>query len=673
MKKIINIWPFLIFLVIFKNWFLHPFVISTDWPFFFPETIRDFPIYPPAWAPTNGIGLGGEVVLYSLDSYIYFLFGLFVNTFGMPWEFVYKVFIFGFFILLSVISSTILIKTIFQKAGVVEILLASLIFTTNTYILMVVGGGQVGVALAYSLAPLVLASFISLSNNNCFRSSIIAGIVLSIQVMFDARISYITLIAAGIYYLFFARPFVFKKNILYALIIPVGTVIALHASWILPFLLSKSSIAQEIINNQTSLESFKFLSFANFSQTISLLHPNWPENIFGKVYFMKAEFLFIPILAFLSLLFLQGKQKITIIYFVLLGLLGAFLAKGSNEPFGVINQLFYYYIPGMSMFRDATKFYLLTALAYMVLIPLSVFFIKNWIKLMLKSSMRSYYAYGFPAIIVLYLLFLIRPVFFEQLHGTFESQVVPQEYVNLKNFLANDKTFYRTLWVPQPQRYNFYSYTHPVVFGHALFKATNSAELLERLSRPEIIESLSSLSIKYIIIPYDSFGEIFVRERKYDDKQYIDLIGVLDKIRWIKKIDGFGRIVMYEVPGSSDHFRISNGNFKYKMIKPYEYEVEIKDIDKINQLIFVESYNPYWVAKIDNHVVLSKKTNDGLNSFLIDRPGKYKIYFEKQKLYSYGRVVSGLFCGLIFFIFLYLYRYHLIHRFLSGQKKDGNK
>ena len=35
---------------------------------------------------------------------------------------------------------------------------------------------------------------------------------------------------------------------------------------------------------------------------LSLLHPNWPENLFGKVYFLQPEFLILPILAFSAFL-----------------------------------------------------------------------------------------------------------------------------------------------------------------------------------------------------------------------------------------------------------------------------------------------------------------------------------------------------------------------------------
>jgi len=74
-------------------------------------------------------------------------------------------------------------------------------------------------------------------------------------------------------------------------------------------------------------------TYSKFENTISLLQPNWPENIFGKAYFMRPEFLILPMLAFSALLFIHKAQKEKrelIVFFVIIGLLGAFLAKGRD-------------------------------------------------------------------------------------------------------------------------------------------------------------------------------------------------------------------------------------------------------------------------------------------------------------------------------------------------------
>lgn len=656
MKKIINAWPFFLFLIIFKNWLISPFLTASDWPHFFPETVLDFTLFPPAWAPIHNNGLGGEVILYALDSYMYVISKLFVNMLGLPWEIVYKIFIFFLFVFLSALSCIYLLKIVLRNISILQMITGSLLFTANTYILMVVGGGQVGVALSYCIAPLILTRFIILIHNvlvyskKTFQSTLIAGLVLAIQVMFDARIAYITMIAVGLYLTLNIKYFVSKIYIysllytfLFVVIIPLGITILLHASWILPLFAFQSSSAQAVISQQTSLGAFKFFSFASFSQTLSLLHPNWPENIFGKVHFMKPEFLFLPILAFSSLLFLKGKQNREITFFAFLGLIGAFFAKGASEPIGLINELFYRYVPGMSMFRDPTKFYLLTSLSYSILIPFSLLSIFRWLKGKIYNvHLQAYFSHVFFISIIVYFIFLLRPVFLSQLGGTFMHYQIPQEYEQLKNFLYNQPTFFRTLWVPRQQRYNFYSYTHPAISATGLFKATNSAEIFNRLRKVETKQYLANISVQYIIVPYDSFGEIFVKDRKYDKEQYLDVVKQLDSIKWLEKVKGFGNITVYKTPLIKDHFWIDGrGSVSYNTISPTEYRVEIR-IQEPTTLIFSENFSQYWIAEIDNRAIKSQKTEEGLNSFLLEKTGQYKIYFVKQKVYEYGRTISAL-------------------------------
>jgi len=663
-KKTLTLFLSLVSLVfIFKSWFIFPFLSAHDWPYFFTETLSDFPPFPPAWAPTLGIGSGGEPINYGLSSFIYIIVSLFVNTFGLPWELIYKVFIFGLFLVLSVFSTFYFISNVFDRSTSFQLLLSTFIFTLNTYILMVLDGGQMGVALAYSISPLVLGTFIRLlgriaSVQPNFKLSLVTGLVLSIQVLFDLRITYITM---GIvffytfYHYFFIGRFKIKEYVIYHALI-VLIVFGFHASWILPMLIVRSHPAQGILSSFNSVEGFRYFSFATFSQSLSLLHPNWPENIFGKVYFMKPEFLLITILAFSSLLLLKGKHKKTILFFALLGLVGAFFAKGANEPFGFVNELTYRYIPGMNIFRDPTKFYQVTILSYIVLIPFSVFQVSE--RLRFKPN---YSKHLILLCAIGYFIFLIRPVFLNQLSGTFAKHEIPQEYVDLKTFLHNDTGFSRTLWVPVQPRYNYYSYMHPGISANRLFSASSSAEIVKRLSDKNSQELLSNLSIRYVIVPYDSFGEIFVKDRKYNENEYLETILALDRIDEFKKIDGFHKIAVYESIPHKDHFWIdSNGSISYAAISPVEYTVKVSISKQPATLIFTDYYSPYWQAYIGDKTVLSRKTDYNTNSFALEKEGTYTltVYFSKQKYYSYGRMITFLFIVLFPFVALYKRKTH---------------
>jgi len=642
----------------YYRWFTPTPIIGGDWPYFFNETIKEFPFSVPSWNTWRANGLGGTNQIYFLQIFENFTTS-FVNWFNIPWVLVYKILWFGLFLVLGVFSSMYLLKIILQSRPLWVRLIAPIIFVSNTYALMVADGGQMGVLLSYSLSPLVLATFIKLINTQGDRvkkleQGLVCGLILSAQVMFDPRIAYLTMIASFIYFVF---NFLSNKNsfskflysIVFTFIIPGIITILIHAVWILPYILSKQSFANNFGEAYSGVGIVKFLSFASFSQTLSLLHPNWPENIFGKVYFMKPEFLIIPIVAFSSLFFLQKIKDSNnkIIYFCILGLLGAFLAKGSNPPYGEIYLSAFSNIPGFILFRDSTKFYVFVTLAYSVLIPFGLE------KLSTKFSKVKLIV---PILFIFFWLFTINPAILGQLSGTFRNHEVPQEYLLLKDFLNGQPDFSRTFWVPRQNRFTFYSDMHPSVEAVSLFKASSNEEIINKLKKEDARKYLEKLAIKYVIIPYDPMADIFQKDRKYDDSSYKNLINDLNKVKWLKKINGFEKIAVFQTPEKNDHIYLMNGKvISNKMITPYHYQVTV-NMEKSTELIFSESYNPYWIIKEDRNISYSKKTLDNLNSFKLNKIGTYsfEIYFSQENYYTFGRIISisTLFMILLFFVLL---------------------
>ena len=154
-----------------------------------------------------------------------------------------------------------------------------------------------------------------------------------------------------------------------------------NAFWVIPMAVMKNNPLESLGSAYTSIDALKFYSFADFSHALSLLHPNWPENLFGKTYFLQSEFVIIPLIAFASLLFIgqRADSKKQIVFFSILALIGAFLAKGAQEPFGSVYQWMFTHVPGFVMFRDPTKWYVLVALGYSVLVPITLEGVVDWV------------------------------------------------------------------------------------------------------------------------------------------------------------------------------------------------------------------------------------------------------------------------------------------------------
>jgi len=662
----------LIFLTLFKSWFIGREIIGGDWPYFFNETLKEFTLFPPAWSVVHGNGLGGTINTYFLDQYLYSIVFVFTNTLQMPWTFIYKIFWFGLFVALSISSSIYLLKTIFSQAKSWQMLLTALIFTTNTYILMVVGGGQMGIALAYATTPLVLARFLIIVQSSKFKvqSSLVAGLVLAIQVMFDPRIAYVAMGSVALYYIVQYRWS--ARGLFWVFVIPGVVVVLLNGFWLLPLLVLRNYPLVQLGSAYTSIGSVKFFSFADFSHALALLQPNWPENLFGKTYFLQPEFLVLPILAFTALLFIKKLRvtsdglkiinaqhttgnDITILYFAMLALVGVFLAKGANPPGAGVFIWMFEHVPGFVMFRDPTKFYILIVISYSVLIPYSL---NNFID---RVTVLNKKIVWLPVIaFIIYWVITIRPAVMGNLGGTFVDRRVPEEYIQLKDWLVAQKTFFRTLWVPRQHRFAFVSQLHPSIEAGPLLGATDSASLVKVFSQSDTPRQLEYLGIQYIVVSYDVYGEIFQEDRRYSPAKRAYVEQALDSIAWLKKVKT-GEVTVYKTPVAKDHFWTKDGKgmVTWNMLSGDRYMVDVS-LNAPGELMFSEAFHSGWRASTGDKSIPAQEAEYGMMSFALPK-GTYtaEIEFTPGGIYLIGRVVS---LTTMFVVSLYLVIQSIIKR-----------
>jgi hypothetical protein len=618
----------------FQEWFSFNNIVGGDWKFFWPENLKEILSYSSVWDSSLNTGIGKDSLsILWLNSYLAYFSHFLTQILNIPWNIAEKLIFFWPIILISFFSAFFLSRT-FVKDILLNIL-SGVIYLLNTYALMIFSGGQVGVALAYAIAPFILSRFIKLIDKQAsdFRSSLIAGLALSIQILFDPRIAILSMIMVFIYFLFNCRQLI--KNIFIVFIFPFIVVVFLHMFWILPIIVSNiNPIATAFGNSGVSSGFVKFLSFASFENAISLLHPNWPENIFGKIGFMKSEFILIPILAFSSLLFVRSRK---ILSFIFLGILGAFLAKGSNPPFGGIYAWLTDNVGLFVAYRDPTKWYIFITIAYSILIPLSLWSISKWISKKWKLS-------NVPVIVfVVYFLFLLQPLFLGQVKGTFIQHKMPQEYDQLRTFISEQPEFFRTLWIPSVQRFGFFSNNHPAISGEELLRSSDPNKIIQFISKNEVV--LQDLGIKYIIVPFDSEGEIFLKNRKYDNKQYRDAVIKLEKISFLKETRVFDKITVFELIGSKDHFWINSqdsSSLTYFKIDPTEYRVNVENAKKGDSLVFSEGFSPNWNAELADYSLKSISFDGKLNSFILPKDGSYflKISYLPAEWGKIGAYIS---------------------------------
>ena len=495
---------------------------SGDAPFYFPEQMSSMSWLPQIWESL--IGFGENLLPRLWIDYPFRFIVKLLATFGLGWGVIEKI-IWLLALIIGIVGIYQLAKFVIgRRAAYISVLL----YLTNTYALFLFGGGQLGVALAYGLAPLVILKFIR-SEQNAVRN----GLWLALLVVFDLRLAYLVLGAIVLYQV------ISKTFHIRTIGISMLVAVILHSFWILPILLTGtgSSMMGEDFTNPGMIQ---FLSFADFSHSISLLHPNWPENLFGKVYFLQPEFLLLPIMAFLSFAFIknQNKERLKMLFFGLLALIGAFFAKGTQPPFGTVFTWCFQHIPGFVMFRDPTKFYLFIAIGYAILIPFALGEIEKRLK---KLKWVVY------ALFILFWCFTIRPLFFGQLSGNFRPQAVPTEYEMLKNMLVADTTPSRTLWIPSKEKFAYASDIHPALTGMTLFDNASLSGVMTLATSSSFLTAINDAGVRYVVVPKDIEGRFFMHEYKYSDILRQQVIKTLQDTA-LKQDINYSDVAVFENP-----------------------------------------------------------------------------------------------------------------------------
>lgn len=629
-----------------------------------------------SWVSTYDFGQNATALLnYAPYNFLMGVAASIVNWNGVIIE---RIFWWIPFFILAFVSHFFLIKIVsIKKFG----FLSTFIFLFNTYTLMMLGGGQIaGVGMAYVMMPIVLVNFITLidsldlnrlkgllTSKEIVKKVLLCGLLFALQAIFDLRFAYVTLFAIGIYALLKIGVTISRKNarfltpfIIYAFVIPLCITGFIHAFWIVPIIVLHQNPVAQFGAIITSVKSVQYFSFAKFEDSISLLHPYWPQNIFGEVSFMRPEFIVLPIIAFMSLLFIkkEKKESLYIIYFALLALLGAFLSKGATDPFGGIYLWLFGHIPGFVMFRDPTKFYMLAVVSYSILIPYSLFQISKRVSSIKYQVLKNYGAYIVGIVFILFWLCTIHQAVLGQLTGTFISQPVSSDYKKLNSFLSSQNSYFRTLWLPVRQKYGMYSLNHPALSANDFLQVYSPKSIIKAISQPSVKRVLEDSSIKYIVVPDDTDGTIYLTDRKFDKKQYTSYVTSLEKIGWLKQVKNYGKNKVFEVLHTKSHFWSPDTHIVIhdNEIEQTKYMVTIKNGKKNQRVVFSENYDSFWKAQLGNTILSSQKFDGRYNSFILPKNGNYSmtLSYEPQTWVNRGMIISIITAVIVISLIIFL-------------------
>ncbi len=528
---------FVIALAILAHWSWFTFKTFTfgDTGYTYPETLKNYitELEHTGWQSTLNFG-APQVEPYFFISYMIrgglSLIGLFTSV---------NMFVYYFLpiILVAPIGSYLFVRKLLKDNFLGTI--GSIIYTFNTYFLTL-QTQHLPLALAYSLAPLTLFTYYSLidklkkGTGDTWKMSVVFALIFTLQIVSEPRIVYII---CPLLLLPLVWPARFSVAWFKYLFLAGILVVLLNMFWMPLFMHAGSSEASKLTGQPLFGSQFKSTAYS-----LTIFRSSWTggASVPFSINPIPLFYWLIPIAAFAAFAVKDnGNKRREVVAWAAIGILGIFLAKQNNSPFSGVYVWLYTYFPGFNLFREASKFYILIALSYSILIPYSI----SKLRYLLKAA-RGIHSTTVTRLTSLAIVTVVSGIFIYntwplvtlKIGGLFKPRDIPAQYLKLKSEIESQKDFSRTLWIPSASRWGYYQYNHPRVDASTL--AGSGLSYLEHPTDEEvpsyIMTMLDATATKYVIVPardptnsdvsYPAFG---------DDRQYF--IDALDNVGFLAR------------------------------------------------------------------------------------------------------------------------------------------
>jgi len=697
-------YPFILILIAFFthiSWFNFNTILTYgDWSYWSHTSVLEAYYSWGTWISNAGFGSPNIQIPF----YLFISLWSFFARLGLSYDQATKLTFFIPIAFLIFFSPYILIKKITGRNSIA--FFSSLFYATTTYGI----SNQLPFQFVYALTPLLFYLFIIAFEKNNYKYWILFTLVFWVSICYEIRMTYIVGFILLIYFLFFYLKSLKKYflKILFSLTI----LIMLNLFWFLPTIFGGLVAA---ISQVTGRGLFGE-NLLDLVHSITLFNWLWtggrPDASFNQqpvIWF----FWFLPLIAFLPFLFIKKfsfQERKFLVFFATISLLGIFLTKQSDFPFSGAYKLLYKYFPGFSLFRESSKFFLVSSFGYLGLIGLSLLALA-------RNNKKKFYLI---ACLIVFAIFALnsKPLITGEISGLFVPRNKPMDYQILEKYVEKDKSFDRTLWLPTVSRWGVFDNLHPRInimdmIGNSwkryltIDNNTSEGKVIVGLFRNYSTENLFAMSaIKYVVVPLeDKANDDYIFVYYSENRNYY--INALDKISYLHKINiGMKDVVIYENENYKQHIYITdnqesaNKNQEYKtvnfkFVSPTEYKVALKNISKSVYLNFSESYNSQWKLRVGqfnwldvlikkNYFISNKyhlQNDAGLNSYYINptevckvqsckvnKDGSYDmnmtLYFTPQSYMYLGLIISGgtlvLVLGYLGFVF---------GRYIYGKKR----
>ncbi len=595
--------------LVFKAVFLGGELSFGDAPYFYPENLRELFNKPFIWdiRYINFGGNQGSTLWLYLPT---FVLGVLHNYFGFNSELLLR-------IIFIIPSITLGFSGIWKLGGYFiknnfGKFLAAFLYIFNTYFILLVDGGQIGVALAYGLFPWVIFTLFNYQNKQTLANFLFVLITFFLLTNIDVRVAFIALFLLIILVILKVQNISISKG-LAEITLVLAIVVLLDSFWIYPLVKNVNALELAAISSTE-------LNFVSLLDSLLLYQPHFPNNDFGKLTIPPFYFTFLlPIL--LSGLFLVKKERKFFLTLCFIFLLFVFLTKGKSFPLGEIYS-FIDYVPLLGIvFRDSSKFFIPLFLIAGLLLGLSYEITSR--KIGLRNSIFLFTAF------YVFLVTLISPAVFGELSGGLNNDVDKESFNQIYRKISSEPGFYRILWFDERPTLGYISWDKPALSANTLYLKRPFADMIEGsydlngfLNSPLLKDWLQISGVKYIFLPENERKKVLTKKQLQERKFFLSFFNDLG----FKKIDWNTSFPIYEVENNLPHIYsvekinlISGGGEIYSNLGNREISIVNNPAIFIDDVKFNINLLDHFSKNENTQLVIQGNKDDLIFSLLRDR------------------------------------------------------
>jgi hypothetical protein len=622
-KKIINLKNIYLYILILFGiithieWF-NPYSVlnDSDWGFLHNETIKSLNISFGSWVNMFGFGGTNIQIYFNIFKIAWYTIGYLGFSYDIATKttFLIPIAIGGF------IAPYILMRKIIKDNFIAFI--GALFYGTTTYFLLR-QTAHIPVAFIYMIAPLFLYCFIDTIENNKTINWIVFSLLNLIMIGYELRMVYILYWIILIYWVVFFKKKYLGLNYIKNYIIYGVITLLLNLYWLLPTVQGSVSTIESTANRGL-FGGFLF----NIKRAITISEAAWTgsyPNMDFTPQVIPVYLFIVPIVITIGLTLIGSSkdknQRKLAIFFGIVSLLGITLTTQQSPPFPDLYEWLYKNFPGFNLFREASKFYLITAIGYLGLLALSLKLIKDKLY---KIKLEKIY-FLLCIILIASFVYNTKPLITREIRTMFVSKEIPEDYIKFKDKVLEENNHFRTFWTPTYSRYGLFTIRNSVVSNVSYISKLQNVlnldpsqslekNLIQVYNKDYSNNLFNNSNIKYIVVPIRDIGNDDNFFRFYGEQSNPNIrdwyINELDKIDWLEKKDfGFQELVVYENKDYKDRIYLTqepetiykdipDKKVEFTQINSAEYRVKINNLDETAYLNFVEAYDPNWKMRI---------------------------------------------------------------------------